>query len=112
MTTQLPADLTEQLTNFCEHWKVLELAIFGSAIRNDFTSKSDIDLLATFSPDVNWSLFDHVEMELELESIFGRDVDLVSKSALSRSENWIRRDEISNTAQVIFSRDEKFHVSR
>jgi uncharacterized protein len=111
MVTQISPDLTDQLSSFCSRWKILELALFGSALRSDFNPKSDIDLLATFAPDANWSLFDHVEMELELKSIFGREVDLVSNAALSRSENWIRREEISNTAEVIYSRDKGIHVS-
>ena len=50
MTTlfKIPSD---QLAEFCRRWKVAELALFGSALREDFRPDSDVDLLVTFSPD-------------------------------------------------------------
>jgi len=95
---QLPL---EELREFCKRWKIVEFAIFGSALRDDFRPDSDLDLLVSFSPDAVWSLFDHVEMELELEEILGREVDLVSRAAIEQSHNWIRREEILRSAQVL-----------
>ena len=43
-------------------------------------------------------------MQIELEQIFIRKIDLISKSAIERSENWIRRQEILSTAQNIYSK--------
>jgi len=77
--------------------------LFGSVLRDNFRSDSDIDLLVTFAPDADWSLLDHVQMQQELERILGRDVDLVSKRAIERSSNWIRRQEILSTAQPIYA---------
>ena len=99
-------DRVEAIASFCERWKIVELAMFGSALREDFHPDSDLDFLATFSPDADWSLFDLVEMEGQLQSLMGREVDLISKAALSRSKNWIRKGEISRTARVIFQRTE------
>lgn len=102
LTTQL-AIPKGALAEFCRRWKVIELALFGSALRADFKISSDVDLLVTFAPEAEWSLFDHVKMEQELRAIFQRDVDLVSRRAIERSRNWIRRNNILNTAQVIYA---------
>lgn len=96
----------DEIAEFCDRWKIAELALFGSALRQDFGVSSDIDLLATFQEDAQWSLLDHIQMEHELETLFGRHVDLISRRAVQRSPNWIRRGEILSTAQVIFSAHE------
>ncbi|MBM2827488.1 MAG: hypothetical protein HW408_20 [Actinobacteria bacterium] len=89
------------IATFCGKWKITEFALFGSALRDDFDVASDIDLLVTFAPDVEWSLFDHVRMKAELEELLGRKVDLVNRRALEKSDNWIRRKVILETARVI-----------
>ncbi|MEO1124986.1 MAG: nucleotidyltransferase family protein [Cyanobacteria bacterium J06635_15] len=89
------------LTDFCQSWQITELAVFGSVLRNDFTDTSDVDFLVTFSPKAQWGLFDHAQMQQELEAILNRKVDLVSKRAIERSQNWIRRHNILSTAKVI-----------
>ena len=99
----LPIELPKvQINKFCESWKIKELALFGSVLRDDFRPDSDIDVLVTFSPNANWSLFDHVKMQQELANILERQVDLVSKRAIERSHNWIRRREILETAKIIY----------
>ncbi len=92
-----------KIAKFCQHWKIRELALFGSALRDDFSPDSDLDLLVTFATDAEWGLFDHVQMQQELQTLLQRSVDLISKRALERSQNWLRRQEILNTAQVLFS---------
>src|SRR3990170_2944244 len=88
----------ESLAACCRRWKILRLEVFGSALREDFGPDSDIDLLVTFSPDAEWSLFDHVRMTEELAAILGRDVDLISRRAVERSHNWIRRQAILDSS--------------
>jgi predicted nucleotidyltransferase len=90
-----------KIAKFCKRWNVSELAIFGSALRSDFRSDSDVDLLVSFAPEAEVSLFDMVNMQDELEKIFGRDVDLVSKRGLENSRNYLRRKAILESAQVI-----------
>jgi predicted nucleotidyltransferase len=92
-----------EIAAFCRRWHIRELAVFGSALREDFGPRSDLDILVTFEPDVEWSLLDHVRMQQELEVLLGRAVDLVSKRAVERSHNWIRRREILDTAQVVYA---------
>ena len=72
-----------RMGEFCQKWKIAELALFGSALRPDFGPASDVDVLVTFAPDSHPSLFDLVEMEEELKEIFAREVDLVSRRGLN-----------------------------
>lgn len=91
-----------QLAEFCERWMIDELAFLGSVLRDDFDSNSDLDVLVKFKPAANWSLLDHSRMELELSQLLGRPIDLFSKRAVEQSRNWIRRQEILNTAEVVY----------
>ena len=94
----------EQIAAFCRKWNVTEFALFGSVLRDDFRPDSDVDVLVTFaSPELAPSLFDHVDMEDELEGILGRPVDLVSRKAVERSENRFRRKAILESAQVVYA---------
>lgn len=93
----------DKLINFCRRWKITELALFGSVLREDFSADSDIDVLVSFAPDAEWSLFDHVDMTDELQMIFKRKTDLVSRHGLEQSRNHIRRKEIFETAEVIYA---------
>ena len=84
----------EKLRDFCRKWKMTEFSLFGSVVRDDFGPESDVDVLVTFAEDAPWSLFDMVHMEDELVEIFGRHVDLLTRRAVERSRNPIRRDSI------------------
>lgn len=93
----------EKIAGFCLRWKIIEFALFGSVLRDDFTSNSDIDVLVTFAQDTRWTLMDHVDMQDELKTIFERNIDLVSKRGIERSRNHIRRKEILDSAEVIYA---------
>ena len=90
---------TERIEAFCRKWRITELALFGSVLRGDFRSDSDVDVLVTFAPDARWSLWDIVEAQQELEELFGRKVDLVEKKWL---KNPFRRYSILTSKQVIY----------
>lgn len=90
----------DHLATFCRKWRVQELSLFGSALRDDFRPDSDIDVLVELQPGHGLSLYDWVDMIDELKVIFGREVDLVSKRGL---KNPIRRDEILRTARVLYA---------
>jgi uncharacterized protein len=93
----------EVLSRFCERWKIQELALFGSVLRDDFKPESDVDVLVTFGTDADWSLLDHVRIQKDLEALLGREVDLVSRRGIERSANWIRRQAILDTAETIYA---------
>jgi predicted nucleotidyltransferase len=90
------------LDALCGKWKVIELSLFGSVLRDDFRADSDIDVLVRFTEDAEWSLFDLIRMEEELGALLGRKVGLVEFGAVERSENYIRRNHILSTAEPIF----------
>ncbi len=90
----------KKISEFCRRWEVVEFSLFGSALRPDFRPDSDVDVLVTFSKDAQISLFDLVQMKLDLEKIFHRPVDIIEKDAL---ENPFRKREILKTAQVIYA---------
>ena len=87
---------------FCQRWSIRELAVFGSALRDDLSPESDIDFLVTFAEQADWGLLEHVQMEQELQALFNRSIDLVSRRALERSHNWLLRSEILRTARVLY----------
>jgi len=94
-------DISEkQIGQFCLKWKVKELSLFGSVLRDDFRPESDIDVLVSFMPDAPWTLWDLMEMKEELEGLFGRPVDLVEKEAL---RNPWRKREILSTYEVLYA---------
>ena len=91
-----------KLRDFCQRWKVTEFALFGSVTRpEEFRVDSDVDVLARFTPDAPWTLFDWVHMEDELAEIFGRPVDLVEWEAVETSDNRFRKRAILNSVVML-----------
>lgn len=93
----------EEIAAFCRKWKITEFALFGSVLREDFRPDSDIDVLVTFAPDARYSLFNLVEMQEELQQIFGRKVDLIEREAVEQSQNYIRRKHILSSLEPIYA---------
>jgi hypothetical protein len=89
-----------RIRDFCRTWKIAELSVFGSVLREDFRPGSDVDVLVTFAKDASWSLYDWVDMIAELREIFGHDVDLVSSRSL---RNPFRRHEILRTRETLYA---------
>lgn len=94
---------TNAVADFCRRWKINDLRLFGSVLRDDFGPDSDVDVLAAFDDAATWSLFDHIAMEEELSELLGRNVDLVSRRAIERSRNWIRKKAILSGAEQIYA---------
>ena len=92
----------DKIEAFCRKWKIRELALFGSVLREDFGPDSDVDCLVVFSPDADWSLLDVIRAEQELGTLMGRPVDLIERFVVEQSKNWIRRRHILNTARTIY----------
>ena len=93
----------EKLDVFCRRWQIVELSLFGSILRDDFRHDSDIDILVSFAPGSRHTLFDMVRMKEELAIIFGREVDLVSRRGIESSRNYLRRNEILKSAEVLYA---------
>lgn len=103
VTANIPMDY-EKIVEFCQRWKITEFALFGSVLRDDFCPESsDIDVLVSFAKDTHWTLFDVVDMEEDIQKILQRKVDLVSRRGIERSQNYLRRQTILNSAKVIYA---------
>ena len=90
----------EALAALCRRWRIRELSLFGSVLRDDFRPDSDLDVLVTFEPNTPHSLMDVIALQQELEDSLGRPVDLVERSAL---RNPFRRREILRSHQVLYA---------
>jgi len=97
---ELPKD---KLVEFCQRWDIKEFSLFGSVLCDDFRADSDIDVLVSFSEDAARTLFDLVRMERELEDMFGRNVDLVSRRGIEMSRNPIRKKAILTSAETVYA---------
>jgi len=84
-------DPDEAIAEFCRRWKITELALFGSVLREDFGPDSDVDVLVRFEPDAPWDLWHVIEMKEELAGLVGRNVDLAEREAVEESQNPFRR---------------------
>ena len=92
----------EKIREFCESHHIHRLAIFGSALREDFDPESDVDVLVDFEPGHVPGFFRLFEMQEELSSLFGgRKIDMRTPEDLSR----YFRDKVVATAQVQYVRN-------
>ena len=89
----------DRITEICRQYRVKELSVFGSALRDDFRPDSDIDLLVDFQPNHGHGLIAYLCCQDDLGETLGRRVDLVQKSGLKR----FVKDEILSTARVVYA---------
>jgi predicted nucleotidyltransferase len=92
------------LAQLCRKYGVSRLEVFGSAARsNDFDpSRSDIDLLVSYSPAAKRDLKSFLGFADELERLFGRRVDLLERGAIEKSPNYIRRRAILRDVETVY----------
>jgi len=91
------------LKEICKNYAIKELSLFGSVLRTDFDSESDVDILIEFKQGSGTSLFDLVDLKKEFEKVFSREVDIVSKNAIKRSRNHLRKKSILENYKVIYA---------
>ena len=87
------------LATLCSKYNVQELALFGSAARQESRPESDIDLLVSFEAGVPVTLFTLIDLQAELSILFARPVDLVPKNGLKPA----LRAEVLSQAQVLYA---------
>lgn len=76
--------LKDKIAEFCKKNHIRKLSLFGSALRDDFSPDSDIDILVEFEPDAHVGLIKFAGLELELSEILGRKVDLNTPGFISK----------------------------
>ena len=89
----------EDIVRLCQKYHIIELSLFGSAIREDFHEESDVDILISYKPKAKISLFDEVNLGNEFSELMNRDVDIVDVKGL---KNPIRREEILSTREIVY----------
>lgn len=87
----------EQIAALCRRYHIHRLAIFGSALRDDFRPDSDVDVLVEFEPGKTPG-FAFIDIQDELAELFGRRVDLHTRNSLSR----YFRDRVVSGSEVIY----------
>jgi predicted nucleotidyltransferase len=81
MNSKIPKDKIEK---FCKKHHIRKLSLFGSALRDDFTPESDLDILVEFKPGTRVGMIRLAGLEIELGEILGRKVDLNTPGFLSK----------------------------
>ncbi|NQT35168.1 nucleotidyltransferase domain-containing protein [bacterium] len=73
-----------RIKKFCKKWKITELALFGSVLRDDFRGDSDVDVLVTFDPNNVPGFIRLYQIESELSVLMGgRRLDLITSKFLN-----------------------------
>ena len=86
---------------FCRQNRISRLALYGSVLRDDFTPESDVDVLVEFEPDARVGLA-FFTIQDELSDLLGRRVDMNTFRAIERSRNWLLKEEMLGTAEIVY----------
>lgn len=94
----------DAIAELCRRFHVRRLDVFGSAARGtDFdTQRSDADFLIEFEPDTEPTIGLLLDLEAALASTLGRSVDLVERTAIEESRNYLRRRQIMEEAEPVY----------
>lgn len=76
---EILAKLRELKPALVKDFAIREIGLFGSFSNQSNTESSDIDILVELERPIGWKIF---SLELYLQKIFGRKIDLVTKNAL------------------------------
>jgi hypothetical protein len=91
----------ELIAEFCQRNQIRKFAFYGSVLREDFGSESDVDILIDLEPNHSVGLMKMAHMENELSDLIGRKVDLRTPQDLSK----YFRDKVVAEAEIIYERN-------
>ena len=95
----LPIDIDQSaIAALCQEYHILKLALFGSVLRDDFRSDSDVDVLVEFEPGRTPG-FGFIDVQDKLSEIIGREVDLNTAGCLSR----YFREQVVSEARLVYA---------
>jgi len=87
----------EEIASFCRKWGIKRLSFFGSIVRDDFDpERSDVDVLVELKPDTKARGLAFFGAEIELSEIFGRKVELLQPTEISR---WMIKDVLAEAIE-------------
>ncbi len=92
----------DRLVELCKRWKIVELSLFGSVLRDDFGPDSDVDVMIALADDAELDYFnDWLKIQDELSELFDhRKIDLVERKRIVNP--FIRHHAITNR-QVLYA---------
>ena len=99
LNTFIPED---KIREYCTGQPIRRLSLFGSAVRNELTPESDIDLLVEYLPDAPVGYFTMAQHMMDFSDIIGRRVDLATPNSLSP---YIRQ-EVLDSAELLYAQDQ------
>jgi len=89
-----------RLGELCRRYRVARLEVFGSFARGDSHPESDLDILVSFEEGARVGL-EFISLKQDLEHMFGRPVDLLTRSSVERSPNkYFRRYALEHTERL------------
>ncbi|MCY4071410.1 MAG: nucleotidyltransferase domain-containing protein [Chloroflexi bacterium] len=98
MSDYVRVDLPEdKIREYCAGQPILRLSVFGSALRNELTPTSDIDLLVEYEPNARVSYFDMGRHFVDLMEIIDRRIDLCTPQSISK---YFRQDVIESAIPI------------
>lgn len=92
----------EALAAFCRRHRVAKLELFGSRAKGTARPESDVDLLVTFEAGYTPGL-EFFGMADELESILGRQVDLLTRPTVERDRNPFFKHSVLSVAEPLYA---------
>lgn len=92
----------DRLTSICQKWGIKKVALFGSITTESFTDKSDIDVLIDFEEGISIGYLKYHELYTDLQSVFSRKIDLLTRRSVEKSSNIYLRRSILTNAEVIY----------
>jgi len=92
----------KRLARVCRRHHIQRLALFGSILRDDFSSDSDVDVLIDPEHGHLKTFAEIIQAHDSLVKVFGRPVDLLKRAIVEKMTNEIRRRSILETARVIY----------
>lgn len=95
--------MDEKIKKFCNKWIITEFSLFGSYITDKFSENSDIDVLIDYDSSIKYGFFELTEMKDELEQIYGREIDLLTRNGIENSRNQIRKKSILNNLKQVYA---------
>jgi len=98
---RIPIDKAK-IAEFCQKHGIIEFALFGSVLRDDFGPESDVDVMISLLPKQRFGLMKYGRLIYDLSQIFGRDVDVVLRKELEASPNRIRKRDVLSNYKTIY----------
>ena len=89
----------KRIEEYCRRNQIKRMAFFGSVLREDFSPKSDLDILVVFEPTARVSFMTLGKMKRELSKMFNRTVDLVPQQGLKPAI----RDSVLSSAMEVYA---------